>query len=69
VKNILILFAHPNYESSRVNHRLIKAARTLPNVTIRDLYELYPDFNIDIVEEQEILFGHEIVIWHHPFYW
>lgn len=36
---------------------------------MRDLYELYPDFNIDIVEEQEVLFGHEIVIWHHPFYW
>jgi glutathione-regulated potassium-efflux system ancillary protein KefG len=41
----------------------------MPNVTVHDLYEMYPDFNIDVVHEQEVLFGHEIVIWHHPFYW
>ena len=69
MKNILILFAHPKLEDSRINNALIEAAKGLPNVTIHDLYEMYPDFNIDIVYEQEILFGHEVVIWQHPFYW
>lgn len=69
MKNILILFAHPRFEHSRVNKALIEAARQVENVTVHDLYEAYPDFNIDIVFEQEQLFGHEIVIWHHPFYW
>lgn len=69
MKDILILFAHPRLEHSRVNAELIKAAAAVPNVTVHDLYEQYPDFNIDIVFEQEQLFGHDVIIWHHPFYW
>lgn len=69
MKSILILFAHPRFEHSRVNKALIEAASKVEGVTIHDLYEHYPDFNIDIVHEQELLFGHEVVIWHHPFYW
>lgn len=69
LKNILILLAHPRLENSRINNTLIEAAKGLPNVTVHDLYEMYPDFNIDIVHEQEVLFGHEVVIWQHPFYW
>ena len=69
VKQVLILFAHPRLEHSHINARLIKAASTVPGVTIHDLYEHYPDFNIDIVFEQEQLFAHEVVIWHHPLYW
>ena len=38
-------------------------------MTVHDLYEMYPDFNIDVVHEQEVLFGHEVIIWHHPLYW
>ena len=36
---VLILFAHPALEKSRVNRRLIAAAQDLENVTINDLYE------------------------------
>ncbi len=69
MKRILILFAHPKFESSRINKALIGAAKRHPQVTVHDLYDMYPDFNIDVIHEQEILFGHEVVIWHHPFYW
>lgn len=69
LKEILILFAHPRLEHSRINSELIKAASQVEGVYVHDLYEQYPDFNIDIVKEQELLFGYEVVIWQHPFYW
>lgn len=68
VNNILILFAHPRFEKSRVNRVLLKGIDRLPGVTLRDLYEHYPDFNVDVGREQEILTGHQIIVWHHPFY-
>lgn len=69
MKKILILFAHPALEKSRVNKPLIKAAQQLEDVTIHDLYEEYPDFHINIAREQELLLAHDIVIWQHPFFW
>lgn len=69
MRKILILFAHPKFEQSDVNFSLLENIKNLENVQIRDLYELYPDFNIDIQTEQEKLFEHEVVIWHHPIYW
>lgn len=66
---ILILFAHPVLEKSRIQRSLLQEASTLPNVSIRDLYELYPDFNIDITAEKAALSAHEVVLWQHPFYW
>ncbi|PZV83050.1 flavodoxin-like protein [Algoriphagus aquaeductus] len=69
MRKILVLFAHPKYEQSDVNHALLEPISHLENIEIRDLYELYPDFNIDIQKEQELLFQHEIIIWHHPIYW
>jgi len=69
MKNILILFAHPRFEQSRIHQALVKALPSSPSITFRDLYELYPDFNIDIQTEQELLLMHDVIIWQHPFYW
>lgn len=41
----------------------------MERLTFRDLYEEYPDFNIDIEMEQRLLVDHDIVILHHPLYW
>ncbi|HMP31642.1 MAG TPA: NAD(P)H-dependent oxidoreductase, partial [Saprospiraceae bacterium] len=38
-------------------------------LNVRDLYELYPDFDIDIKEEQKQLLEADIVILQHPLYW
>lgn len=67
--SILILFAHPAYEKSRVNKALIEGVSNLDSVTIHDLYEEYPDFDIDIEKEKELLLAHDIIVLHHPFYW
>lgn len=69
MKKTLIIFAHPRFEESRINRALIETAQAADDVTIRDLYELYPDFNIDIQAEQIELLQHDTIIWHHPFYW
>lgn len=69
MRKILILFAHPRFEHSVVNQALVTAVKNNPAVTFRDLYELYPDFDINVKQEQELLLLNDVVIWQHPFYW
>jgi glutathione-regulated potassium-efflux system ancillary protein KefG len=68
MNKILLLLAHPRYEKSRANRALITAVHDLSCVTIHDLYELYPDFNIDVSREQEFLSRHHILVWQYPIY-
>lgn len=68
-KKILILFAHPAFEKSRVNAQLIKELQNHENITFHDLYELYPEFDFDIKQEQKLLMEHDVIVFHHPFYW
>jgi len=68
-KKILILFAHPALEKSRVNIHLTEAVKRLDGVYFHDLYEEFPDFHIDVKREQELLMQHDIIIFHHPFFW
>lgn len=69
MKNILVLMAHPKLEHSKVIANLMASISDLENVQITDLYECYPDFNIDVQHEQEMLFGADIIVWMHPLYW
>ncbi|AQG78426.1 NAD(P)H-dependent oxidoreductase [Spirosoma montaniterrae] len=69
MSSILIQFAHPALEKSRVNQVMLRAIRDLPFVTINDLYEEYPDFDIDIDREQQLLLAHDYILLHHPMYW
>jgi glutathione-regulated potassium-efflux system ancillary protein KefG len=66
---ILILFAHPLFEKSNANEILVKHIPDSPNITFHDLYQEYPEFDIDMKREQELLLLHDIIIWHHPMYW
>jgi glutathione-regulated potassium-efflux system ancillary protein KefG len=68
-KRILIQFAHPALQKSRVNRKLIAALQGLEEVTINDLYEEYPDFSVNVKREQELLLSHDIIVFQHPFYW
>ena len=69
MKNILILFAHPKFEQSRANKALVQQIRKRAGVTFHDLYEHYPDFHIDVSFEKQLLLDHDVILWHHPFYW
>lgn len=66
---ILIIYAHPYPQYSHANRKMIDQARLLPDVEVRSLYELYPDFNIDIAAEQAALQRADLVIWQHPMQW
>ena len=47
----LILYAHLALEKSKVNRALKEEVENMESVTFHDLYELYPDFHIDIEAE------------------
>ncbi len=66
---ILIQFAHPALERSRANRALVEAVLDVEGVTFNDLYEAYPDFDVDVAREQALLLEHDIVVLQHPFYW
>lgn len=68
-RRVLVLFAHPALEKSRVNRRLVEAVSGLYGVTFHDLYEAYPDFHIRVEHEQRLLEEHDAVILQHPFFW
>jgi len=68
-RRVLLLFAHPVLERSRVNRRLLDAVKDVPGLTVHDLYETYPSLFIDVKREQALLLEHDAVVFQHPFYW
>ncbi len=69
MQKILILFAHPAFQRSRINKVLIQDLNNMQGITFRDLYQIYPEMDIEIKAEQDLLEEHDILIFHHPFYW
>lgn len=65
----LVLFAHPYFEHSQTNARLIQAYQNLEQITFRDLYEDYPDFNIAAFKERKRLVVYDTLIFHFPLIW
>jgi glutathione-regulated potassium-efflux system ancillary protein KefG len=63
------LLGHPNFAASRVNAALVEAISDLDNVTVHDLYAAYPDFQIDVAKEQELLLDHDTIVLQFPLYW
>lgn len=66
---IYVLAAHPHWRDSRVNRRLLAAARSVPGVEVNDLYGSYPDFAIDVEAEQARLAKASLVVLLHPIQW
>ncbi|HEY0051977.1 MAG TPA: NAD(P)H-dependent oxidoreductase, partial [Caulobacteraceae bacterium] len=65
----LVLFAHPAVERARLGPALASAAAARPDVVLHDLYELYPDFTVDVQAEQRALLGAGTVVLQFPLYW
>ncbi|UAN45144.1 glutathione-regulated potassium-efflux system oxidoreductase KefF [Serratia sp. JSRIV001] len=66
---ILIIYAHPYPRYSRANENLLEAVKDIDDVEIRSLYDIYPDFNIDIKAEQHALASADIIVLQHPMQW
>jgi glutathione-regulated potassium-efflux system ancillary protein KefG len=66
---VLIIFAHPALEKSRVHRQLVQQIPNVAGITFHDLYELYPTFDIDVQREQHLLSTHDMIVLQHPFFW
>ena len=66
---MLIIHAHPRPSQSRVVKELLSVLAAQPGAQVRSLYQLYPDFDIDIEAEQQALLGAQKVVWLTPVYW
>lgn len=69
MNKILVLFAHPAFELSTTHKSLLDHIEPLANVTVNDLYENYPDFEIDVEREKKLLSEHQVIVWQHPLFW
>ncbi|MCT4613823.1 MAG: NAD(P)H-dependent oxidoreductase [Marinifilaceae bacterium] len=67
--NVLILFAHPDFNKSKVNKQLTSRISDIRNLKFHDLYDEYPDGFIDKKREQKLMEKHDVIIFHFPMYW
>ncbi len=69
MKKTLVLFAHPYFEHSTTNVRLLECYDSMDHVTLRDLYEDYPDFHIQPFRERKRIVDYDRIIFHFPIIW
>ena len=68
-QRVLVLLSHPSYSNSVVNRRLIEVAQGVEGVTCRHLEAIYPQFEIDVEAEQQLVREHDALVFQHPLYW
>lgn len=66
---VLIVFAHPAFETSRINLAFYQAVQGLPDVIWHNLYDTYPQQIIDVQHEQILLNEADALVLQHPLYW
>ncbi|MCM3628339.1 NAD(P)H-dependent oxidoreductase [Paenibacillus glycanilyticus] len=65
----LVIVTHPNMEASRVNKAWVEELKKQGDITIHELYKAYPDENIDVAKEQQLVEAHDRVIFQFPLFW
>jgi putative NADPH-quinone reductase len=66
---VLIVHAHPYPGRSRATAALLRAVEGRPGIEVRRLYELYPDFDLDLPGEHAALRRARALVLLHPLYW
>jgi putative NADPH-quinone reductase len=67
--SILLIYSHPDPRRSKMNKPLKEAIKSLPSVTLSDLYEKYPYFHVDVKQEQDLLLKSDTILFQFPIYW
>lgn len=68
MKTTVFVF-HPHLtDGSKVNKALADAAKN-ENIEVRDMYQLYPDFKIDVEREKQVLTATDRIVLQFPIYW
>ena len=62
MSHAVLIYAHPYPDRSRANRVLYEAVHELHGLDARPIYDLYPDFSIDIEAEQETFDGRQVLL-------
>lgn len=66
----LLILGHPDIEKSLANKTIIEELeKNSPDIEIRNLSALYPDYNINAEAEQKALLRHQNIVFQYPLYW
>lgn len=65
----LVIVTHPNIETSNWNKAWVEALKEQGDITVHELYKVYPDENIDVASEQQLIEAHDRIIFQYPLYW
>jgi len=66
----LLILAHPYYAQSIANKAIVEElVKTYPDLEVRDIFQLYPDYQINVSAEQEALLRHDTIILQYPMFW
>jgi len=70
MKNVLIVSGHTDLNESVANKKILEElSRELPYAQIDYLSELYPDFKIDVSQEQQKLLDADVIVLQYPMFW
>ncbi|WNC17027.1 NAD(P)H-dependent oxidoreductase [Brevibacillus brevis] len=66
----LVIVTHPSIETSVINKRWVEELKKHPETyTVHELHQAYPDGNIDVEKEQELVESHGNLVLQFPIYW
>ncbi|WP_141501531.1 NAD(P)H-dependent oxidoreductase [Paenibacillus luteus] len=66
----LVIVTHPSIETSIINKRWVEELHKYPEkYTVHELHKVYPDGNIDVGKEQQLIESHQNLVLQFPFYW
>ena len=70
MKNVLVISGHPDLKISVANKTILdEISARLPQVEIRKLDELYPDYKFDVKAERASLEKADVVVFAYPMHW
>ncbi|OZB98952.1 NAD(P)H-dependent oxidoreductase [Paenibacillus sp. XY044] len=65
-----VIVTHPNIETSVINKRWVEELLKYPEkYTVHELYKTYPDGNIDVEKEQQLVESHDRLVLQFPIQW
>jgi len=66
----VVIVGHPDLSHGSIaNQIIVEQLKDQENMEIRDLGQMYPEFRINIAEEQSALLAADTIVFQFPFYW
>ncbi|OXS58062.1 general stress protein [Cohnella sp. CIP 111063] len=66
---IMVIVAHPQLNNSRANRAFMLELGNRPDIHVRDLYQEYPNWEIDVEKEQRLLLQYDRIVLQFPLFW